>query len=144
MEAVGTAASLLGIATAVLATIKSINDNIENVKGTHQRLLDVKSDLDALAPVLATLANVASGNEQQLRRKDVLLPAVKNCKKACDDFQSQLRKWSKKSDNAATDQVSRFATIKIGLFAQRRIDLFSSQLGICKETLTLVLVTENL
>ncbi len=140
MEVVSATASILGVVSVALQVIKALNNDIDDIKNVPSLIKNTKTDLDAIAPVLQKLKDASSSNGQQLRRFDIVMPAVQNCSRACDEFRNQLASWSKRSNDPNHGQTTRMFSVKVGLFGQKRIELFKTQVSSCKEILTLALM----
>ena len=136
-DALSVAASAIGVGTATLQSIQILKRTIEDVKNAPTAIANLRSDLNALEPVIRQLEqNAQSSNAAQT--KDFVGPALQNCDRACKSFHGQLDHWMRHSK---TDKMFWLDRWKAGLFGGDRTQALRAQLGDCKATLTLALST---
>jgi hypothetical protein len=138
MDPLSITASIVGITTAALQSVRLLAKTIDNVKDVPVTVRSVSTDLQAVQPVLQNLDKALQDGTSQIVLSDQIKHAVENCNRACKDFQSQVEHWLKHS---TVDKMFWIDRWKIGLFGPERIKTFRGQLSDCKGTLSVALST---
>jgi hypothetical protein len=139
-DGLSVAASVVGIATAALQSLQFLSTTIDNIKDVPDTIRNIKSDLQAVEPILRSLNTAARNDGMQIVLSVEVKSAVANCDRACTDFQALLSRWMKHSSEEKTFWMDRW---NVGLFGQERIKTFKGRLNDCKSTLTVALSTAS-
>ena len=136
MAELGAAASIVGIASATLQSVRFLCSTVSNLKDVPDTIRNIQFDLQSVEPVLSTLHTTAQNDNTQIVLSAEVKAAVANCRRACTDFHSLLNRWMRYSTQDKTFWMDRW---RVGLFGQERIKTFRRQVGDCKSTLTVAL-----
>lgn len=87
-EAVGLAASIIGIVQLTWDSCKTLNDTIKRYQNAPAKLRNLLNDLDTLQQLLQSLKShlepsVSAGQPNAL---EALKPAIQGCQQLCDEF----------------------------------------------------------
>jgi hypothetical protein len=140
-EALGVAASAVGIATAAIQSVQFLSKTIDNIKDGPDTVKNVRFDLQAVEPILRQLDAALQSGDSQVVLSDEIKSAVNNCDRACTAFQALLARWMRHSTEEKTFWMDRW---RVGLFGQERIQTFKGQLNDCKGTLSMALSTATM
>ena len=92
-EALGVAASAVGIATAAIQSVQFLCKTIDNIKDVPKTVKTVRVDLQAVEPILHRLDKALQNDKSQVVLRDEITPVVENCDRACTSFQAALDGW---------------------------------------------------
>lgn len=137
-------ASVIAVVTAACQSCKALSDLISSFLNAPKDLLNLRGDLDALQAVIESLEHAVSpgspdaasslSTEQKSCMKE-LVPAMRSCQTACDDFAQRL---SKAMSHSPQGRVSLIHRAKWH-FNEKDIMFLQSRLGDCKQTLSVAL-----
>ena len=166
MDPFSIAASAVALAATALSSVRVLVSDIQAIRDAPEVITDLKDDLIAVETVLQMFSSTseseqgscstssAAGSLANLSPEtlDAILPALRNCQRACAKFKSKLAKWTaplnseKKSgvqegDGRTLHSWDRF---HMGIFGKADVEVLSQVLCRCKETLTMALTAANL
>jgi hypothetical protein len=136
--------TVAGVAGLTLQSVKSLIEDIQAIKDTPEAIQELKQGLLTVDDVLQALEAGTRGSSLQhlsAEAKAALAAALNNCKQACNKFQAKLKKWTRHSTD---DKVHWWDRVRVGLFAERDIELLRRQLEQCKVTINTAIDTMTL
>ena len=92
-EPLSITASVVGITTAAIGSVKFLYTTIDNIKDIPTALGNIRSDLQAVEPVLQELHTVLESEDSQVLLINNIKGAVENYNSACSTFQKSLDHW---------------------------------------------------
>ena len=119
-----------------MQSVKSLIQDVETIKDAPEQIRELKQDLLAVSNVLQALevgTEESSLEYLSAEAKRALATALDNCKGACNKFQAKLKRWTRHSTNDNTHWWDRD---RVGLFAEREIEMLRKQLEQCTVILT--------
>ncbi|KAL9106324.1 MAG: hypothetical protein Q9227_008660 [Pyrenula ochraceoflavens] len=131
-------ASIIPIVGAAVASVQVLSRTIDAIKDAPGILKETRSDLVTVTAVLQQLEKAGSERGSDNLMCDGIVPAVKNCDRACSAFNSKLELWTRHSSNKGGALADR---LKIGMLCKERIQTLRAQLSNCKATLNLAIST---
>lgn len=140
-EGFSVAASAIGITTLAIKSVQFLLNTIDNIKNVPDAVSNIKSDLQAVEPVLRHLGTALQGDNSHIVLTDEIKCAVENCARACTAFQELLNHWMRHSREGKTSWMDRW---RVSLFGQQKIKTFKGQLSDCKSTLNMALSTASM
>ena len=99
-EAIGVAGGLVGLAAFAGQCSVALWETITSYQSHNQRVRDLVDETSALADVLHSLAETARANHE-LQIPALAIP-LKQCGKACREFEQEIKKFSSRSDGKRT------------------------------------------
>lgn len=136
-------ASLAGITTAALASIQLLYTTISDIKDVPAALGDIKSDLQAVEPVIQKLRTELQKEESQGLLTDAVEGAVENCNSACSRFKERLDHWMRHATQHRASWAEWTDRVRVGVFEQGTINVFRRRLNDCKSTLNVAISTST-
>ena len=134
MDGVSAAAAIVGLAVPAAHATRILIDDINNIVKAPEAITSLVQDLESLEKALAVLDAVPPA-DLDLLGPDVVTEiksALELCKKGCEKFRGDLRRWTKHLDDG---KLSWLEKVKVGFFKQKRIGALSSQLQNWKTTI---------
>jgi hypothetical protein len=140
-EAIGLAASVIGIATLACSSSKALYELLDGIYEAPQTLKFLKTDLDALQKLLSSLEaelkhkpdeTLSDGLEKCLKEIE---PSLKGCLTACDEFKLKL---SKIVSHSTEQHTSLRDKVKLQ-FQEKEITAFRYRLASYKATVNIAL-----
>ena len=136
-------ASVVGITTAAIESVKFLRTTIGDIKSIPTALENVKSDLQAVEPVLQRIRTELESGDSQVLLIDEINNAVENCKSACSKFQQSLDHWMRHATKHKAFWAEWTDRVKVGIFEQGTINVFKGRVNDCKSTLIVALSTSS-
>lgn len=124
------AASVVGVTVPALHGTRLLLDDIQSIIDAPNALAKLKTDLLSLDMALNSLQGMKN-QEWELLGETVVEQSkntITNCTKACDMFRTNLKSWTRHSDEGKLSWQDR---ANVGLFKQRQIQAISHQLQAC-------------
>ena len=134
-------ASVVGITTAAIGSVKFLHTTIGDVKDVPTALGNIRSDLEAVEPVLQKLRAELESEDSQVLLIDDIKGAVENCNSACSTFKNRLDHWIRHATKHKAFWAEWNYRVRIGIFEQGTINAFKGRLNDCKNTLIVSLST---
>jgi len=140
-EAIGPAASVIGIATLAYSSSKALYELLNGIHQAPKTLEFLKTDLDALQKLLSSLKvelkhkpdqNLSDGLKQCLKEVE---RSLKGCSKACDEFREKL---SKITSHSTEQHTSLRDKVKLQ-FQEKEITTLRYRLASYKATLNIAI-----
>ena len=132
-------ASVIGITTAAIGSVKFIYTTIGDIKDVPTALGNIRSDLQAVEPVLLMLRTELESEDSQVLLVDNIKGAVENCNLACSVFKDRLDHWMKHAIKYKAFWAEWTDRARVGIFEQGTIKVFKGRLNHCKSTLNVAL-----
>jgi hypothetical protein len=133
------AASLVAVTSLALTSTQILYNAIDSLVNAPQTIANVKNDLGAVQTVLQSLSKVLEDRQapavESVLNQMGLNFALKSCKTVCDDFAATIAKYTSHSTEARFAKRDRLTVS----FRKSKIAAFTERLGLCKQTLSLVL-----
>ncbi|KAM0323134.1 hypothetical protein ACHAQA_008984 [Verticillium albo-atrum] len=144
MDGVSAAASVIGIVVATVQSLQALSRTIDGIKSAPGEVRAVQHDLEALTSVFHQLdRHLRTVGTHQT--DNTLLPTIQaatdSCRVTCDEFQTLLKHWQRRSTQDRMFWLDRW---HIGLFGATRTKAFKERLVDHKGTLSMALQAENL
>lgn len=86
-------ASVVGITTAAIGSVKFLRTTISDIQDVPTALANIRSDLQAVEPVLQNLRTELESEGSEVLLTNDIKCAVENCNSACSVFQESLDHW---------------------------------------------------
>ena len=134
-------ASIISVSGLAISSVQTLTKTIDAIKDSPDILKHIRSDLNAITPVLQKLEEAAREDNRDKLLYEEIAPAVKNCERACTAFRLLLEHWTRHSNTKSGALADRW---KVGMFGQERIQALRTQLSDCKGTLNVALSTATL
>ncbi|PYH28302.1 uncharacterized protein BO87DRAFT_322525, partial [Aspergillus neoniger CBS 115656] len=134
------ALSTLSIINTALQSINTLIYTINAIKDVPGIIINLKNELAAVNTILITLDNAQRDKKLEaltLKAKTALQLAITNCARACDNFSTKLKQWTKHSN----EKIHWWDRVRISLFAEATIKALSKQLSCCKSTMSTAVST---
>lgn len=125
----------LGINEFALSSIKTLHEFINGLAEAKDEVQDIASNLDAVQRTLVALQELKITDEttQTEAKKDLkktgVVETVNGCGKACDDFDKELKKWTKHSSSTKLSLRDRFS---VGVWNKEKIRTFRMKVQSCQ------------
>ena len=136
-------ASVISITTAAIGGVKFLYTTIGDIKDVPTGLGNIRSDLQAVEPVLHKLRTELESEEFQMLLIDDIKSAVENCNSACSTFKKRLDHWMKHATKYKAFWAEWTDRVRVGIFEQGTINAFKGRLNDCKSTLIVALNTSS-
>ena len=136
-------AAAIAITTATIQSIKFLYTTIRDIEDAPTGLGDIRSDLQAVEPVLKDLLAQMESKESPVLLIDHIKGAVENCNSACSAFQKTLDHWMRHATQYKTLWAEWTDRARVGMFEQGTIKVFRGRLNDCKSTLMVALSTSS-
>ena len=136
-------ASVVTITTAAIGSVKFLHTTISDIKDVPTALENIRSDLQAVEPVLQELHTVLESEDSQVLLIDNIKGAVENCNSACSTFQQSLDHWMRHATKHKAFWAEWTDRVRVGMFEQGTINVFKGRLNNCKSTLIVALSTSS-
>ena len=136
-------ASVVAITTAAIGSVKFLHTTIGDIKDVPTALGNIRSDLQAVEPVLQELRTGLESEDSQVLLIGDIRGAVENCNSACSAFQRSLDYWMRHATKYKTSWAEWTDRVKVGIFEQGTINVFKGRLNDCKSTLIVALSTSS-
>lgn len=143
IDLVGFTAAVVGITTAAIGSVKFLYITIGDIKDVPTALENIRSDLQAVEPVLQNLIINLERKDSQLLLTDAIKGAVENCNIACSTFKERLDHWMRYATKYKAFWVEWTDRARVGIFEQGTINVFKGRLNDCKSTLNVALSTSS-
>ncbi|KAK3177894.1 hypothetical protein OEA41_000026 [Lepraria neglecta] len=143
IEPVGFTASVVGITTAAIGSIKFLYTTIGDIKDVPTTLRNIKSDLKALEPVLQKLLTELEREDSQVLLTNTIKGAVENYNSAYSTFKERLDHWIRHATKYKTFWAEWTDRVRVGIFEQGTINVFKGRLNDYKSTLNIALSTSS-
>ncbi|GCB28280.1 hypothetical protein AAWM_11165 [Aspergillus awamori] len=140
MDPFSVALGTLSIAEAALQSINTLIYAINAIKDAPSVIVELKNELAAVNAILIALNDAQRDKKLEaltLEAKTALQLAITNCARACDNFSTKLKQWTKHSN----EKIHWWDRVRIGLFAEATIEALSKQLSCCKSTMSTAVST---
>ena len=137
-------ASVVGVTTAAIASVKLLYTTISDIKDVPIALGNIRSDLQAVAPVLQKLRIELEREDSQILLTDAIKGAVESCNSACSIFKGRLDHWIRHATKYKAFWAEWTDRVRVGIFEQGTINIFKGQLNDCKSTLNVALNTSSM
>ena len=109
-------ASLVGITTAAIGSVKFLYTTIGDIKDVPTALGNIRLDLQAVGPVLQKLHTELEREDSQMLLTDAIKSAVENCNSACSTFQETLDHWMRRSTKYKMSWAEWTDRTRVGIF----------------------------
>ena len=136
-------ASVVGITTAAIGSVKFLHTTIGDIKDLPIALGNIRSDLQAVELVLQKLRTALKSEDSQVLLIDEIKSAVENCNSACSIFQKSLDRWMRHAIKYQAFWAEWTDRVRVGIFEQGTINVFKGRLNDCKSTLIVALSTSS-
>ena len=136
-------ASVVGITTAAIGSVKFLYTTISDIKDVPNALGNIRSDLQAVEPVLQKLLTELQNEDSQVLLTDAIKGAVENCNSACSIFKERLNHWMRHATKYKAFWAEWTDRARVGIFEQGTIYVFKARLNDCKSTLNIALSTSS-
>lgn len=136
-------ASVVAITTAAIGSVKVLYTTIDDIKHVPTALGNIRSDLQAVEPVLQELRTQLEREDSQVLLIDDIKGAVENCNSACSTFRKVLDHWMRHATKYKTSWAEWTDRVRVGTFEQGTINVFKGRLNDCKSTLIVALNTST-
>ena len=136
-------ASVIGITTAAIGSVKFLHTTISDIKDVPTALRNIRSDLQAVEPVLQKLRTELDREDSQMLLTDAIKGAVVNCNSACSTFKERLDHWIRHATKYKAFWAEWTDRVRVGIFEQGTINVFKGRLNDCKSTLNMALSTSS-
>ena len=143
IEPVGFTASVVGITTAAIGSVKFLYTTIGDIKDVPTALGNIRSDLQAVEPVLQKLITDLEREDSQVLPTGAIKSAVENCNSACSTFKKRLDHWMRHATKYKAFWAEWTDRVRVGIFEQGTINVFKGRLNDCKSTLNMALNTSS-
>ncbi len=143
IDPVSITASVVGITTAAIGSVKFLHTTIDDIKDVPIALGNIRSDLQAVEPVLQMLRTELESEDSQVLLIDDIKGAVENCNSACSTFKKRLDHWMKHATKYKAFWAEWTDRVRVGIFEQGTINVFKGRLNDCKSTLNVALNTSS-
>ena len=137
-------ASVVGITTAAIGSVKFLHTTIGDIKDVPNTLGNIRSDLEAVEPFLQKLRAELESEESQVLLIDDIKGAVENCNSACSIFKNRLDHWIRHATKHKAFWAEWTDRLRVGIFEQGTINVFKGRLNDCKSTLIVSLSTSSM
>ncbi|OJZ80252.1 hypothetical protein ASPFODRAFT_53584 [Aspergillus luchuensis CBS 106.47] len=140
MDPFSVAVGTLSIVDAALQSINTLTYAINAIKDLPGVIVDLKNELAAVNAILIALDDAQRDKKLEaltLEAKTALQLAITNCARACGNFSTKLKQWTKHSN----EKIHWWDRVRIGLFAEATIEALSKQLSCCKSTMSTAVST---
>lgn len=137
MEPLSVAAGVVGIVVPALHGTRILLDGLQRIIDAPKAVESLNAALTSIDTVLQSLQSI-DVTEWHLFGDSVLVSsktAIEGCKNACENFRSELLRWTKRSRDGRLSWRTR---AKIGFFKEHQVQAMSEHLQTCKITCTLV------
>ena len=115
------AASVTGITTAAIASVRYLHTTISDIKDVPDTLNTLKADLQAVEKPLQKLLEPTRGGDSQVLLLENVEEAVTNCTSACSTFQIQLDRWMRHATRSKAFWAQWTDRVRVGMFEQGKI-----------------------
>lgn len=136
-------AAAIAITTATIQSVKFLYTTISDIKDVPTALGDIRSDLQAVEPVLKELLTKMESKDSPVLLIDNIKGAVENCNSACSTFQKTLHHWMRHATKHKASWAEWTDRVRVGIFEQGTIKVFQGRLNVCKSTLMVALSTSS-
>ncbi|MCJ1383791.1 hypothetical protein MMC17_006905 [Xylographa soralifera] len=140
-DPLGVAASVVGITTAAIGSVKFLYTTISDINDVPIALGNIRSDLQAVEPILQKLLIELKSENSQVLLIDEIKGAIKNCNSACSMFKERLDHWMRHAIKHKAFWAEWADPVRVGIFEQGTINVFKGRLNDCKSTLMVALNT---
>ncbi len=142
-EAVGFAASVVGLVIPALHGVRLLLDDVKNIQDAPEALRSLRSDLDLADRALESLKDIEDSQWTFLGEAVAshAKATIKSCSEACTTFRTELQKWTKRSKDGKLSWLDRG---NLGFFKQTQIKSMSQQLQNCHTMITSMVSTATL
>ncbi|PSN59263.1 hypothetical protein BS50DRAFT_537746 [Corynespora cassiicola Philippines] len=147
MDPFSITAGALGITTFATNSISQLHNFVCGLTEAEDVVQDIVSDLEGIQRTLAALEQLAVSDEASFiaAREDLIragvVEAVNRCGDACNDFSSNLKKWTKHSSTLKLSLRDRFS---VGVWNRERIRTFKTHLQSCEATVQFAATSSQL
>ncbi|GLA79168.1 hypothetical protein AtubIFM55763_002315 [Aspergillus tubingensis] len=127
-------------APSVIVELKNELAAVNAIKDAPSVIVELKNELAAVNAILIALNDAQRDKKLEaltLEAKTALQLAITNCARACDNFSTKLKQWTKQSN----EKIHWWDRVRIGLFAEATIEALSKQLSCCKSTMSTAVST---
>lgn len=142
-DPIGLTAAVVGITTATIGSVKFLYTTIGDIKDIPTVLGNIRSDLQAVEPVLQNLIINLERKDSQILLTDAIKGAVENCNLACSMFKEKLDYWMRHATKYKAFWAEWTDRARVGIFEQGTINVFKGRLNDCKSTLNVALSTSS-
>ena len=136
-------ASVVGITTAAIQSVKFLHTTIGDIKDIPTTLGNIRSDLQAVEPVLQDLITNLEEKDSQVLLTDSIKDAMENCNSACSTFKNRLDHWMRHATKYKASWADWTNRVRVGIFKQGTIKVFKGRLNDCKSTLIVAMTTSS-
>lgn len=143
IDPVSITASVVGITTAAIGSVKFLYTTIGDIKDVPTALGNIRSDLQAVEPVLQILHTELESEHSQVLLIDDIKAAVENCNSACSTFQKSLDHWMRHATKHQAFWAEWTDRVRVGVFELGKIKVLKGRLDNCKGTINVALSTST-
>ena len=136
-------ASVVAITTAAIGSVKFLHTTIGDIKDVPTALGNIRTDLEAVEPILQVLHTELESEDSQVLLIDDIKGAVENCHSACTTFKKRLDHWMRHATKNKAFWAEWTDRLRVGMFEQGTINVFRGRLNDCKSTLNVTLNTSS-
>lgn len=136
-------ASVVGITTAAIESVKFLHTTISDIKDVPTALGDIRSDLQAVEPLLQNLLIELKSEDSKVLLIDDIKGAVENCNSACSIFKNRLDHWMRHATKYKAFWAEWTDRVRVDIFEQGTINVYKGRLNDCKSTFTVALSTSS-
>lgn len=139
MEALGVAASVVGVVGPALHGVRLLVDDIQKIADAPEVVASLKNELLAVGTALESLKAVSDSQWKSLGDTVVAQAetAMTSCALSCDKLRTALGRWTRHSDDRS-GKLSWRDRATIGFFKESQLKSMTEQVEKCKTTLTWV------
>lgn len=127
------AVGVIGIIVPALHGTRKLVDDVNKIIDAPEAIKSLREDLTSAASALESLKAIPESEWESLGSTvaEQSKHAVTTCGSACDNFRSDLQRWTRRSRNGELSWRDR---ANIGFFKERQIKAMSEHLQRCKLT----------
>ncbi|CAI7650714.1 unnamed protein product [Penicillium manginii] len=136
-------ASIAGVVIPALHGMRLLLRDLQDIKDAPENLEDLKNDLFLVDGALSSLQDIEPEDLEALGSnvEDNIRSTVKVCSTACDEFRSDLQRWTRHSQDTKLSWRDRST---IGFWKQDHIKSIQGKLHNCQVNITSVVSTATL
>lgn len=134
-EALGVAASVVGVVVPALHGTRLLLDDLQKIKDAPKAVKRLEDDVRSVETALATLKTVEDREWNALGTliADQSKTTISSCTQACSLFRTDLQRWTIHSEDGKLEWRDR---AKVGFLKQGQMKAMSEQLQNCKLSIT--------
>ncbi|KAM0716309.1 hypothetical protein Q7P37_007754 [Cladosporium fusiforme] len=137
MDPFSIATAVIGLSGGALSSISSLHKAINDLGDAQEEVRDIRTHLEGIQAPLRALQAVSNADEEtqaeyrEALAKTGIINAVNECGKACEVFETKLKKWTKDSTDK---KLSLRDKMSVGMWNKEKIRTFKTRVETCQRT----------